>query len=104
MATESVSKRHGPLIERAGWAVFWNAAFFPLKALIGFASSVVIVRLLHITGYSAYNVAIALLTTLGLFADFGIERTLPRFYSGGVMRLGRRGLVYSLFWVSVIKA
>ena len=31
MATESVSKRHGPLIERAGWAVFWNAAFFLQK-------------------------------------------------------------------------
>src|SRR5438876_247411 len=104
MATESVSKRHGPLIERAGWAVFWNAAFFPLKALIGFASSIVIVRLLHIVGYSFYNVAIALLTTLGLFADLGIERTLPRFYPEVEMRLGRRGVVNLLFWVSIIKA
>src|SRR5437016_13200798 len=104
MATESVSKRHGPLIERAGWAVFWNAAFFPLKALIGFASSIVIVRLLHITGYSAYNVAIALLTTLGLFADLGIERTLPRFYPEVEMRMGRRGVVRLLMWVSLVKA
>lgn len=104
MATESMSKRHGPLIERAGWAVFWNAAFFPLKALIGFASSVVIVRLLRIEGYSFYNVAIALLTTLGLFADLGIERTLPRFYPEVEMRLGRRGVANLLFWVSIIKA
>src|SRR4051812_25735461 len=104
MATESVSKRHGPLIERAGWAVFWNAAFFPLKALIGFASSIVIVRLLRITGYSAYNVAVALLTTLGLFADLGIERTLPRFYPEVEMRMGRRGVANLLFWVAIIKA
>src|SRR5438477_697386 len=104
MATDSVSKRHGPLIERAGWAVFWNAAFFPLKALIGFASSVVIVRLLRIQGYSSYNVAMALLTTLGLFADLGIERTLPRLYPEVEMRIGRRGVVNLLFWVSIIKA
>ncbi len=104
MATEGVGKRHGPLIERASWAVFWNAAFFPLKALIGFASSIVIVRLLHITGYYSYNVAVALLTTLGLFADLGIERTLPRFYPEVEMRMGRRGIVNLLFWISIIKA
>src|SRR6266542_187841 len=104
MSTQSVSRRHGPLIERAGWAMFWNAAFFPLKAFIGFASSVVIVRLLRIEGYASYNVAIALLTTLGLFADLGIERTLPRFYPEMEMRYGRRGVLSLLFWVLVIKA
>jgi O-antigen/teichoic acid export membrane protein len=99
-----LSKRHGPLIERAGWAVYWNAAFFPLKAIIGFASSIVIVRLLRIQGYASYSVAMALLTTLGLLADLGIERTLPRFYPEVEMRSGRRGIVRLLFWVSIIKA
>lgn len=105
MATEtgSVSKRHGPLLERAGWGVFWNAAFFPLKAIIGFASSVVIIRLLRTEGLYYYNVAMALLTTLGLFSDFGIERTLPRFYPEVEMRYGRKGVLRLLLWVSVIK-
>src|SRR5438105_2606574 len=98
-----MSKRHGPLIERASWAVFWNAAFFPLKALIGFASSIIIVRLLRIEGYASYNVAMALLTTLGLFSDLGIERTLPRFYPEIEMRTGRRGVLNLLLWVSLIK-
>ena len=103
MATESVSKKHGPLIERAGWGVFWNAAFFPLKAVIGFASSIVIVRLLRTEGLYYYNVAMALLTTLGLFADFGIERTLPRFYPEVEMQYGRRGVIRLLWWVTMIK-
>jgi O-antigen/teichoic acid export membrane protein len=92
------------LIERASWAVYWNAAFFPLKAFIGFASSIIIVRLLRIQGYASYNVAMALLITLGLLADLGIERTLPRFYPEVEMRYGRRGVVRLLFWVSLIKA
>lgn len=103
MATESVSKRHGPLIERAGWSVFWNAAFFPIKVLIGFASSIVIVRLLRTEGLYYYNVTIALLTTLGLLSDLGIERTLPRFYPEVEMRYGRKGVVRLLLSVGLIK-
>ena len=104
MATESVSKQQRPLVERAGWAVFWNAAFFPLKALIGFASSIVLVRLLRTEGFYYYNVTMALLATLGLFSDLGIERTLPRFYPEIEMRFGRRGVVRLLFWVTLVKA
>src|SRR5438132_1973282 len=105
MATDTTTtKRHGPLIERAGWAVFWNAAFFPLKALVGFGSSIVLVRLLRTEGFYYYNVTLALLATLGLFADLGIERTLPRFYPEVEMRMGRKGVARLLLWISVIKA
>src|SRR5215212_7497702 len=104
MTTQSTSKRNSqPLIERAGRAVFWNAAFFPLKALIGFASSIVLVRLLRTDGFYYYNVAMALLATLGLFSDLGIERTLPRFYPEVEMSLGRSGVIRLLTWVSLVK-
>src|SRR6476469_9064617 len=104
MATQSTSKRNTqPLVERAGRAVFWNAAFFPLKALIGFASSIVLVRLLRTEGFSYYNVTMALLATLGLFSDLGIERTLPRFYPEVEMTMGRRGVVFLLSRVSLVK-
>jgi O-antigen/teichoic acid export membrane protein len=105
MATQSASTKRGPsLVERAGRAVFWNAAFFPLKALIGFGSSIVLVRLLRTEGFYYYNVTMALLATLGLFSDLGIERTLPRFYPEVEMSMGRRGVVRLLMWVSLIKA
>src|SRR5438874_4335718 len=105
MATQSTSTRKSPpLVERAGRAVFWNAAFFPLKALIGFGSSIVLVRLLRTDGFYYYNVTMALLATLGLFSDLGIERTLPRFYPEVEMSMGRRGVVRLLMWVSLVKA
>jgi O-antigen/teichoic acid export membrane protein len=84
--------------------VFWNAAFFPVKALIGFASSIVLVRLLRTEGFYYYNVTMALLATLGLFSDLGIERTLPRFYPEVEMSMGRRGVIRLLLWVSAVKA
>ncbi|MDQ3930536.1 MAG: oligosaccharide flippase family protein [Chloroflexota bacterium] len=106
MASETVSKKegkHGPLVERAGWAVFWNAAFFPLKVLLGFASGIVVVRLLRIEGFALLTVTMSLLNGLGLFSDLGIERTLPRFYPEIEMRYGRRGVTRLLFWVAVVK-
>ena len=63
-----------------------------------------LVRLLRTDGFYYYNVTLALLATLGLFADLGIERTLPRFYPEVEMRMGRKGVMRLLFSVSVIKA
>lgn len=103
MATDSIGNKHKPLVERAGWAVFWNAAFFPLKIIIPFISSVIVVRLLRIEGFALLSVTTSLLAFLGLFADFGIERTLPRFYPEVEMRHGRDGVSRLLFWVAIIK-
>ena len=91
------------LVERAGWAVFWNTAFFPLKVLVGFLSGVVVVRLLRAEGFALYSLTVALLNFLGMFADLGIERTLPRFYPEIEMRFGRRGVLRLLGWVALVK-
>ena len=104
MTTQSATEKHGPLLQRAGAAVFWNAAFFPLKVIVGFLSGIVLVRLLRTEGWYYYNVTVALLTTLGLFSDFGIERTLPRFFPEIEMREGRRGVLRLLFWVALVKS
>jgi O-antigen/teichoic acid export membrane protein len=63
----------------------------------------VLVRLLRTDGFYYYNVAMALLATLGLFSDLGIERTLPRFYPEVEMSLGRAGVIRLLMWVSLVK-
>ncbi len=103
MAAESKRQASKPLVERAGWAVLWNAAFFPIKILVPFVSSVIVVRSLRGEGFAILSLATALLTFLGLFADLGIERTLPRFYPEIEMRYGRRGTVRLLFMVALIK-
>ncbi len=92
-----------PLVERAGWAVFWNVAFFPLKLLIPFLAGIVIVRQLRAEGFAVYVTSLALLDALGLFSDFGIERTLPRFLPEIELRYGRRGIVRLLSAVVGIK-
>jgi O-antigen/teichoic acid export membrane protein len=100
---QGVSAKNKPLVERAGGAVFWNVAFFPLKVLIPLLAGIVVVRQLRAEGFALYNVTLALLNTLGLFSDFGIERTLPRFYPEIEMRFGRRGIVRFLMWITLIK-
>ncbi|MBF6611923.1 MAG: polysaccharide biosynthesis C-terminal domain-containing protein [Chloroflexi bacterium] len=104
MATsERASKKQRPLVERAGRAVFWNAAFFPLKMLISVASSVVLTRGLRLNGFYLFTIALVILDSLGLFADLGIERTLPRFLPEIEMRYGRRGINRFLLWVTAVK-
>jgi O-antigen/teichoic acid export membrane protein len=102
MSTASKHKQK-TLVERAGWAVFWNTAFFPLKVLVGFLSGVVVVRLLRAEGFALYSLTVALLNFLGMFADLGIERTLPRFYPEVEMSSGRRGVLRLLGWVALVK-
>lgn len=83
--------------------MFWNIAFLPLKVLLPLLSGIVVTRLLGKGGFADLALVMALLNTLGLFADFGIERTLPRFYPEIEMRYGRRGVARLLFWVSAVK-
>ncbi len=95
--------KHEALVERAGWAAFWNAAFFPVKLLLGFVSSIIVVRLLRIENFYLYTVATSLLNTLGLLSDLGIERAMQRLYPEIEMRHGRRGVVRFLLWISLVK-
>lgn len=101
MTTPSNPQR--PLVERAGWAVFWNVAFFPLKLLIPLLATIVIVRQLRADGFAVYALALALLDSLGLWSDFGIERTLPRFLPEIELRHGRRGILRFLSAIGLIK-
>lgn len=92
-----------PLVERAGRAAFWNAVFFPIKVLIAFASSIIVVRLLGKENFYLYTITTALLTTLGLFSDLGIERAMQRLYPQIEMAYGRLGVVRFLLWISLVK-
>lgn len=67
------------LAQRASGAMFWNAAFLPVKTIVALAVSVVVVRVLHLENYAMLTVVTSLLSTLGTYSDFGIIRALPRF-------------------------
>jgi O-antigen/teichoic acid export membrane protein len=90
--------------QRAGRGVYWNAVFLPLKLGLGFVASVVVIRLLNINSYPVYLAVTALLSTLGIVSDFGVERALPRYIPEVEIRAGRAGLGRFLRRVAWIKA
>lgn len=89
--------------QRAGRGVFWNAAFLPLKLLLAFGASIVVVRILRLEAYPLLVSLQALLATLGVITDLGVERALPRYIPEVEIREGRVGLSRFLWRVGVIK-
>ncbi|HST03398.1 MAG TPA: oligosaccharide flippase family protein [Chloroflexia bacterium] len=101
--SQPASQQQKPLVERAGWAMFWNVAFFPLKLIIPFLAGIVLVRELRAEGWAVYGLSLALLDFLGLFSDFGIDRTLPRYLPEVELKYGRRGITRLMSGVTGIK-
>ncbi len=91
------------LARQAGWALFWNTAFMPIKGLVALAVSVVVVRLLRTDGFAALTVVTSLLTTLGLYSDLGIERSISRFIPHVEAAGGRRAVAKLLMVLLLVK-
>ena len=83
--------------------MFWNVAFFPLKLIIPFLAGIVLVRELRAEGFAVYGLSLALLDFLGLFSDFGIDRTLPRYLPEVELKYGRQGITRLMSGVTGIK-
>ncbi|HUS15717.1 MAG TPA: hypothetical protein VM536_11955, partial [Chloroflexia bacterium] len=104
LGTEPPAPRHSPpLLERASAAAFWNAAFVPLKLLAKLVASIVVVRVLRSDGFAVVTQLTALLGTLGMVSDLGLERALPRFIPEFEMTEGRAGLNRLLRRVTLLK-
>jgi O-antigen/teichoic acid export membrane protein len=85
---------HRPgLAERVTNAMFWNSVLLPVKTLLTFASSVIVVRALSQGEYATFAAVIALLNTIGLWSDLGIENALQKFIPEVEKRFGRSGLI-----------
>jgi len=91
------------LIQRTGKAAFWNAALFPIKALIGLAFTVVLARWFELE-VGVYAAAMGVVTTVVSFTGLGIPTSLTKFLpeieaSGGapaVVLLLRRAVTWRL--------
>lgn len=81
------------LSERVTSAMFWNSVLLPVKTVLAFGSSVVVVRSLSQTDYAIFGLVIAMLTTLGTYSDLGIENSLQKFLPEVERRFGRDGIV-----------
>ena len=75
------------LTERVAGAAAWNTLLFPARLIAGLAAGVLLFNVLTPGEYGVLALLSGLAATIGLYADPGIERSLPRF----VPEVERRG-------------
>src|SRR5262245_38892289 len=73
-------------------ATAWNTLLLPVRFLVALVASVVYYRLLSLEQVGLLFLITSLAATLGLNADLGMERTLPRFPPEVERRHGREGV------------
>lgn len=73
--------------------MMWNTVFMPLRTVASFVANVVLVRTLTQDDFAVFVQVTALLATIGLYVDLGIERSLIRFVPEVEKNFGRRGLL-----------
>lgn len=95
--------QNNSLGRRAGWALFWNVAFLPLKAGLSLFVAIVIVKQFKNHDYVSLAAITSLQATMGMFIDLGIERALPRFVGQVEKLLGRGALRRFLINITLIK-
>lgn len=83
------------LIQRTGKAAFWNAALFPLKALIGLAFTVVLTRWFELD-IGIYYAAMGIVTSIVMFTSLGIPTSLTKFLPELEASAGAPGVVFFL--------
>ena len=73
-------------------AMLWNGVWQVAKLIAGFVSFIVVANLLTKDGYGTVTTIGAMAGTLGLIADFGVERGLAKFLPEVEARHGSRGV------------
>jgi len=73
-------------------ATAWNALLLPVRVLVALAASVVYYRLLSLEQVGLLFLITSLAATLGIHADLGMEKALPRFLPEVEERAGRQGV------------
>jgi O-antigen/teichoic acid export membrane protein len=73
-------------------ATLWNTLLFPARLLVGLVASVVYYQRLSLDQVGVLFLLQSLATTVGMYADLGLERTLPRFLPEVEREAGRAGV------------
>jgi O-antigen/teichoic acid export membrane protein len=73
-------------------ATFWNTLLFPARLVVGLVASVIYYRYLSLDQVGVLFLLQSTATTIGLYADLGIERSLPRFLPEAERQGGRAGV------------
>jgi O-antigen/teichoic acid export membrane protein len=91
-----VAPGQGALSRQVSRAMLWNTVWQSARLVAGFVSAIVVANFLPKDSYGAVVTISAMATTLGLFADLGIERGLAKFLPEIEARHGRQGVARTL--------
>ena len=91
------------LTERVASAAAWNTLLFPARFVVGLAASVLLFSALSLAEYGVLTLLTSLAATIGLYADLGIERSLPRFIPEVESCSGRVGVARFLRRIIALK-
>src|SRR5262245_35287263 len=99
-----MTETHQPtLTERVASAAAWNTLLFPARFVVGLAASVLLFSALSLAEYGVLTLLTSLAATIGVYADLGIERSLPRFIPEVESRGGRVGVARFLRRIIALK-
>lgn len=90
------------LSQRVAGAAAWNALLFPARLVVGLVASVLL-ALLPRAEYGVLQLLVGLAATIGLYADPGIERSLPRFLPEVEQHGGRAAVARFLRRIIAVK-
>lgn len=102
-APEATTTTAPNLTQRVASAAVWNTLLFPVQFVVGLLSGVLTLNYLLPDQYGVLVLITGLAATIGLYADLGIERSLPRFLPEVEQRSGRRGVARFLRRVIGVK-
>jgi O-antigen/teichoic acid export membrane protein len=91
------------LTQRVASAAAWNTLLFPARFVVGLASSVLLFSALTLAEYGILTLLTGLAATIGVYADLGIERSLPRFIPEVERGGGRAGVARFLRRIIALK-
>ena len=73
-------------------ATLWNTLLMPIRIVVGFGASAIYFDLLSYDQVALLLLITSLAATVGMYADLGIERTLPRYLPEVEKQSGRPGV------------
>ncbi|HMO59867.1 MAG TPA: polysaccharide biosynthesis C-terminal domain-containing protein [Roseiflexaceae bacterium] len=91
------------LAERVASAAAWNTLLFPARMIVGLVANVLLFNFLAPAEYGVLALLTGLAATIGVYADPGIERSLPRFIPEVEQRAGRAGVARFMVRIVAIK-
>ncbi|HYF64140.1 MAG TPA: oligosaccharide flippase family protein [Herpetosiphonaceae bacterium] len=88
----SQAPRRRSLTQEVWSATLWNTLLMPIRIVVGFGASAIYFDLLSYDQVALLLLITSLAASVGMYADLGIERTLPRYLPEIERQSGRRGV------------